>query len=180
MSQPYSTGAVQYFIQLPKDSVRFLGTTESVPTIDTERAWDVVMNDLAGSKLPFDYIYEGEESIISVVLTRFNYATINAMEIAAGGPTQSVLDMGTLMMTEGFTFKLWVKYTAGGRPSMPGMPLGRRYLGAILWGPDKNEGGTRAHKRHFIFRCIRVWDITTLSFRLWDEDLTAVSSASIA
>lgn len=183
MAQPFATGVQHCFVGLggsgSAPSPLYLGTGESFVRRDEHRAWDAIMNDISGSQLPFDYVFSGSEVIHSLVLTRWNMAVIRLLEAQPDpffnvrGTTREV-DVGALMQTEGLVFQFWVTNAFSGKAAYPLLDAGRRYPSTILWGPDTEEGGTRANKRHLIFRSYRIYDPVTRSMLLWDTNLAGL------
>ncbi len=175
MAQPFATGAVHVFIGMTVDAAQYVGTCESFPMQDVQREWDAVMNDLSGSKLPLDYVYEGEQAIISCVFTRWNQAPLDFIDsqpnpLTTLQGTNGVLDTGSMMAVEGNTFHLWLLYAFGAAKAIAytGMALGRHYPQTMLIGPDRIESGSRPMKQHRIFQAWRQLQ-PNMSWLLYDQ-----------
>ncbi len=173
MAQSYTTGCVHIYVGLGLASPAYLGTSEGFPMVDTQREWDAVMNDISGSKLPFDYVYEGEQAIISTVLTRWNQAVLDVIDtqpnVAGVLGVNSATDTGSMMAQEGLTFQLWLRYGFGAKAAYLGQGLGKHYPQVILLGPDRTESGSRPRKEHRIFQAWRRYDPTIGNFVLRDS-----------
>jgi hypothetical protein len=192
MAQPFCTGAVHVYVApgsvTSPAGATYLGSTESFPGMDTSRSWDAVMNDISGSKDPFDYIYEGPGvGVVSLVLTRWNQDPLTMVKSLPGPGGSSpgfatLADIGSLAGFEGFAFKLWLLYTFGStafgaKAAYAAMEPGRFYPQCILWGPERTEGGTRAKKEHLIILAWKKFNPQNGTFTLYSEaapDLTGL------
>jgi hypothetical protein len=161
MAQPWSTGATHAYISDAQGQPLYLGTTESQPGQDISRQWDATMNDISGSKNPFEQLFSGIGiALVSLVLTRWNQPALNALRSfpgpAAANPEGffTLNDVGALAGLEGYAFKTWIAYQFGpsisNKAAYAGMEPGRMYPQCIVWGPDRTETGTRAKKEHLI------------------------------
>lgn len=181
-AQQYCTGAIHVFVGTAGTATNkqpeYLGTMESRPRVETDRSWDSLMNDLAGTQLPFDYIYEGEEAILNCVFTRFDYLVMKKLEnmpdlFSGTRGENNYLERGSLMSLENLAIPVWWFQTFGEKVAMQNMGFGKKYLQAIPWGPDSSEGGTSAHKRQVIFRAWGQYVPASRKFRLF-EDVTSL------
>lgn len=158
----------------------FLGTGETGPTVRKRRHYAPVMNDLAGPVVPFDKIRGGQDAIVSVSLTRWNppvYRSIASVSASGLPGFETSADRGTLMMTEGQSFVLYLRYPFfDSHPAMAaqGMIPGYRFFNAMLDGEDDEETGTRANKEHLTFYCGGLWDTPTNSWSLYDHNVAGV------
>lgn len=188
----YCTGAVYIYVGIGggKTAPLFLGTCESMPDKSTDRKFKPVMNDLT-SQTPMDYIYAGgEEATISIVLTRWdelvatalenqpNAGRPNALGLTAPNGSLNEAGIGSVMGQEEFAFPVWLRYQFGGlspaRPTMVGMETGRRYANCILFGPDRDETGSKERKKHYIFKAFKkIVSFTAQGplYCLWDSNM---------
>ncbi len=167
MAKVYVTGPVHMWAgvggqDLNSKTPLYLGTGQQAPDIDIKCEWDQVMNDLSGTKLGFDDLYEGTEAMISFVLNRFKYATLLRMmsrpNYAQGTPGMEVSgDVGTLMGHENMTFPFWCKFPYNAKPFQNDMPAGLRFWSCKLLSPDKIQGGTKDKKIHCIVHAKRAF-----------------------
>ena len=171
MAIPYSTRVCLLHVTFPGSTAAlFLGTGEDGVTIEEHPDFAPVMNDLSGPRKPFDMMYCGNEAIVSVTLTRWN-EPIHASLAAYGHPNTSIrgkdnpLDRGTLMLTEGKTFMLYVTYpsVAGiiAAPVPPyaaqGLPAGYRFFACHLMAPLRLLPGTRPYKVQMVFHAVSTY-----------------------
>lgn len=163
----------------------FLGTCETAPRIQYNPGWSPVMNDSSGDQKPYDYLYQGKDAKVFGDLTVWNWpvleAIMNRPNSFAGGTTfdtELFGDIGTLMVTEGYAYNLWLEFPYGTlKPvfgSSGGMPGGIRFIAAWLIGPDEIDPGTKANKVHIQFHCQRAYDPVTGSFLLADRDVSTL------
>src|SRR5438105_3720161 len=117
MAKPYVTGPCAIYCGIGAlYAPIFLGHSERGVRIRIAPEYEPVHNDLGG-RVPIDWLYEGETAIISADLTRFNEAVY---ELIAARPRTSTLgsvpgvnvpgDIGTMMITEGFAYPLWLVF----------------------------------------------------------------------
>jgi len=187
MAQEWATGGVHIFVRGNTSNggnkktapILYLGTAEQAPSIQTDRTFKQVMNDLSSQK-PFDYVYAGgSEAILSFVLTRYEEPAATLLEqapISGGLGFETIFDQGSIMGQEGLTLDIWYLYTFGGlaaSPSMTGQEAGRHYVQALFWGPDTHSLGTQERKKHFVFKCFKKYDPTQNPprFTLWDTNM---------
>lgn len=198
MAQIYVPGPALIYVGVANSqgvTPEFFGTGETAPDVDVNGSLIPVMNDLGGTTLPFDRIWDGEEAMISVVINRFNWATMrkllarpNFRRVAPTPGTSISGDIGTLIGGEGMTYNLWLQWTyatkasmSGGAPEGP-MPGGFRFFSAFMSYPTKMPGGTKDQKNSCIFQCQRGFGIPggagngipVGNFGLYDWDMSAL------
>lgn len=146
----------------------YLGTAETKPDIDIEGAYEALMNDLGGSRMPFDRSWQAEEGAISFVLTRWDYGVAlrmmcspNYLANAAGD--NLLEDVGSLMGMEGNTFPFWVVFPKQLINPYTRMPAGFRFWSCVCEYPRRLEPGTRPHKIGMVIRAQRAWPGTASS-----------------
>ena|ERR1051326_8431687 len=157
-------------------SALYLGTAEVAPQIEILAKYAPVFNDLAGSQVPFDTIFEGEMGHTFVELNRFNEATLaiaqNRPNHFTSGTRGSNVggDVGTLMLTEGKAFSVYVVFPYASKPAYAGMPAGYRFPFSVLLSPDRfTKLGTRERKVALIFEHLRGFYPATGVFGLYDN-----------
>src|SRR4051812_18674385 len=118
MAIPYNTGPVIIGVQTAGRSAPvFLGTAEQAPDYEIRPQFEPIHNDLSGTKVAFDHIYELQDVFVSMVLTRWNepiVAEIQALPTTLGTRGRNVAgDVGTIMGLEGAAFQtfLWFMYS---------------------------------------------------------------------
>lgn len=166
MAQLFCTGPVLVYIGIPRGNSRvpaFLGTAEKAPQIIVNSEFEPVFNDIGGSMIPIAELFQGETAVVSMVLTRFNEATVQAVRSLVGPrpgfyPTGSY---GTIMEQEGFTFPLYLRFPYVAKPSMAGMVPGYRFWSAKFTGPLQVVPGTTALRKQIIFGCTRSWTLAS-------------------
>lgn len=196
MAQVYVTGPCSVWVGIGDGSTgsatpTFLGHAEKSPSIQIRPQFSPVFNDLAGQRVPIDYLYDGEEAMVSVDLTRYNEATYRSI---ASRPTMTATrgtnipgDIGTLMALEGKTFPLWLNFPYAAKTVMSAgaMPAGYHFYAAFLEGPDGLDSLSTSNRRlRLNFHCIRKMtlestELGTGAFYLYDHDVTAVDRLPI-
>lgn len=143
--------------------IRFVGTGETAPDIELKRAYSPAKNDLAGTIIPMDEVYEGQEALITVTVNRYNLSTILAMQAASeanfgGTPGYDTAGaIGSLMAQEGNTFPFYVVFPYATRPTMAGMMAGYRFWSGKLVGPDTVKPGTKEKQILLMVKCMRAY-----------------------
>jgi hypothetical protein len=178
-------------------SPAYLGTGERAPRPSFRPAFEPVMNDLTGSRIPYDWMFEGEEAIVTVRLTRWDEPTLAALQNRTGPAGQPrgvnfANDVGTLMLTEGAAYPLWLLFPFGipgiGKPAMiaGGLPQGYHFYAAFLEGPDDRDSlGTNPATVDLTWHCGRVFsssganNIPRLGTVLFDHDMSAVNTMNL-
>lgn len=201
MAQPYVTGPVSVYVGVTIGGVTttpvFLCHGEKGPSIQIRPSFSPVFADISGQRVPLDYLYDGEEAIVTVDSTRFNESVyFNIANRASPGlgsrGTDFPGDIGTLMGHEGKAFPLWLLFPYAGKPAFSAavgpnsggpMPGGYHFFRAFLEGPDGLDGlGTTNRRTRFSFHCIRVLDPTyngadgSGSLALYDHDMSAIQT----
>lgn len=160
----------------------YLGTCQAAPKIRWDPAFEPIMNDISGSRKPFDFIYEGMDAMVIGDLTVFNWAVWEQIKSlpnhANPAGTQLPGDIGTMMVTEGFAYPLWVHYPYATKAALAaaGMPAGRRFVAAWLMGPIDEDPGTKQNTFHIQFYCAQAYDKTTGRFICSDATMTGIPS----
>lgn len=211
MAQPYVSGPVHVFVgiggyagstsaMLTKNPA-YLGTGERAPRPSFRPGFEPLMNDVTGTRIPYDWVFEGEEALVTVRLTRWDENVLFAMQNRVGAAGQArglnlANDIGTLMITEGAAFPLWLLFPFGvpgiGKPAMigGGMPQGYHFYAAFLEGPDDmDQLGTNPRTVDLVWHCGRVFaptgiqagttTIPRLGNGLYDHDMSAVNSMNL-
>lgn len=190
MAKMYSSGPALMYISTPV-GYSFLGSAESAPDIELTGEFEPVYSDIAGSRLPMDRIFEGEEAVISAVLTWWDESTLNAINTfgAALGSVDGrsfFHDTGTIMGQEGANFEFFVRFPFAAKPAYSDMPAGYHFLSAMRIGGFRIEPGTKVNKRHLIIKAQRKLNpaigapgLNTEIFRLYDFDMSAVANIPI-
>lgn len=105
-----------------------VGTAEAKPTIFIYAEWDQAMNDLGGSKIPFDDSFQGEYAIIRADLTQWDETNLaKCMTRPDFTGTRGFYPfgaIGALMKTEGFAYNLWMKFPYQSKAAYTGMVAG--------------------------------------------------------
>lgn len=191
MAQPYVTGPCSIFVGVGAGgSPVFLGHAERSPSIQIRPSFSPVFNDIAGQRVPYDYIYDGEEGMVSADVTRWNesvYTTIASRPLHSGADGLNAPgEIGSLMGLEGLAYPLWLLFPYASKPAMVagGMPAGYRFAKAFLEGPDGLDGlGTTNRRLRLNFKCMRDFQgegaaLFPGTLYLYDHDMSAVSGLS--
>ncbi len=157
-----------------------LGTGMRGPRIKVRRAYSRVWNDLTGPELAFDKIWAGEEALIFFDLTRWNE---NIYQLMATRPRAGATPgaeppgtRGTLLMTEGKAFPLYLRFPAFDfhpRFKAAGGQAGYRFLCASIE-EDDYETGSGANMRHLALHCWEVYDPKSNGLALYDGNMTGI------
>lgn len=190
MAQPYVSGPVHMYVGTsaapPNNPFAgggpvYLGTCESAPRIRLNPQFEPLMNDIGGSRLPYDYLYEDMDGMVFGDLTVWNYPVLSQLLsrpnwLKAAPGVGAFGDIGSLMATEGFTYNLWLQFPFFAKAAMAGagLPAGYHFLSAFLFGPDEIDPGTKANKIHVQFQCMRALNTASGLFSLYDFNFAGV------
>ena len=177
MARPLGSGPIHVFIGFgppagrpafippaPSPSVGtpvYYGTTREGPDITEVSDFFPVMSDLTGPKQSLDEGCAGREDTIALTMSSWSQTVDNGLENflrPAIGPanigTYLLSDLGTLVLSEGFTLGIWLLKGAGAKAVniASGMPLGRYYMTCIPIGPNKLIEGNKENLRVRVFR----------------------------
>ncbi len=194
MAQAWCTGPVHFFCGVASGEAQYLGTTEGRPYEDSQPGWEDLLNDVAGAVVPYDVSSQLEQAYFGGVFTRFRrdtYEKIRTRPRAGGaGPsgtpgTFAAGDVGTLMLTEGQAYQVWMQNAYGlasltpkaamGVPVGPAgtLPGGVRYPTAWLH-KHRDDKGTTPNRLTLLFRAIPLYFPGTLSSVLYDENIAGL------
>lgn len=194
MGQAYVRGPVHLYVGTGSSfTPTYLGTSERAPRLSRKRGFDRVMNDLAGSQLAYDYLLEGVEAFVTLKLTRWNQNTLNAIwdpvsNLGGGAAPGNWMfsnpgEIGTLLVTEGVAFPLWVVYSFGSAGPATKVAMNNATNGAIPPGfhllncfieDDSSEGGTDPASEPITFHAVRSLTSAIGSFSLGDTNLVGL------
>lgn len=191
MAKMYSSGPALIYTNAT-GTPAFLGTCESAPDIELTGEFEPIFNDLSGTRLPMDRIWEGEEGLMNFVMTYWNeIQTVPIMATLAFGagaaiPGTSLLgDIGTIMGQEEMTFETWIKFPFSAKTAYSDMPAGYHFHSCLPIGPKKITPGTGVNKKQLIIKAQRKKaavapsGLTSSIFELYDFDMTAVAGLTI-
>lgn len=187
MAQPFVRGPAHCFVGIgPGQTPVYLGTAERSPRIQIRPSWSPVFNDIAGQKVPFDWSFDGEEGYVVYDFTRWNEAVWEACQTRpfppiAGGITGTNVagDIGTLMLTEGAGYPLWILFPYTLKLAYATQPLGYHFFRTWLMGPDDlDENNTSAARIRGVWYCSRAPTLNIpaagLNFSLYDGNMAGL------
>ncbi len=187
MAQLYSTGPCALFVGLGTGYAPvFLGHGNRAPDISVQPRYKGVQCDLGG-EVDFDTLMVGESGRVSVTLVRYNEAIAAACEAkatagitAAGGPAgvrgfSGFGEIGTLMLTEGASYPLWILFPFAGKiPVYATMPAGYRFISTFLQSDDVQTGTTQPKMMRFTWTCLRSFSVPSANFLLFDHNMAGL------
>jgi hypothetical protein len=150
-----------------------LGWTERGVRITFDGAFEDVITDVSGTRIPFDVLDEAEQAFVTADLVLYDEAVLNTVNARRGfiagasSPdtegTIATTAVGSLMRFEGFMYRLLVfcpysqktAYNTG-----TGMRPGYNFLSAYLDAAREIELSSRVKIQRCIFRAIPNWSQT--------------------
>lgn len=174
----------------------FVGNVERTVAIEFRPTYTPVMCDLGGQRVPVDQIYDGEDAVISGDLTRFNESVYQLMTTypgskQGGAATRGINvpgDIGSLMLTEGLTFQLWIDCTYKNKAFQAGaagtgIPRCYHFLNTYCANDSLPTLGTTAKKVNLRWHCLRSFTLDGANnfglgrWSLYDNSDTAIQGA---
>ncbi len=186
MAQGYVRGPTHIYCGVGGgDTPVYLGTAERSPRISIRPSFSPYWNDLAGQKVPYDWGFDGEEGFVVADLTRWNQATLAALQARPRGPFLSTPgislagEIGTMMFTENFAVPLWLLFPYSTKPAYATEPQGYHFFGTFLVGPDDlDNNNTGMAKVRCVWYCGRYGTINQPVFganwSLYDNDCSGL------
>lgn len=174
-----STGLV------PNYQLRALGTTQNGVDIQHNVQYIDVPDDKAGSAQSFDDMYGGEgPAILGMTFTDFDERVMQILEriINLGNKSKGsddALDRGSLMLTEGLTWPVYLIRGHRLKPSMiaQGMLAGLRYPYCRVDSIQVIEG-RKANMKRVNFLAKSKYIRQTGRFHLYDHDVTQAAAVA--
>jgi hypothetical protein len=141
----------------------FLGHAEKFPRIALRPRFSDVFCDLSGQSVAYDVSYDGEDATVTADIVRWNEAAYTIIAdraktntaAATNRGTNGFGEIGTMMMTEGVGYPLYLIFPFTAKPAYASQPRGYRFWCSFLQGPDDFELGSTARKLRLSWRCIR-------------------------
>jgi len=173
MARPLGSGPIHVYLGFGPPTARqfapppvtaagalYYGTTRSGPDVDERVDYYQVMNDITGPRESFDEGFAGREDSISLTMSSWTQSVDNMLEhfldpnnVNNPAGTDLLSDLGTLILSEGKSFGLWLVKAAAGKPInvAAGMARGRYYPTVIMVGPNKLIEGNKENLRVRVF-----------------------------
>ena len=197
MASLFSTGPLNIFVAYGAAAPVFLGHGERAPKIDVRPRYAPVTCDLGGEE-PIDDLQSGESGSVQVELIRWNYPLLNSLKSRTRAPAfpasvagaQAPGELGTLMVTEGAAYQLFLQFTRAGNPVFGAagaggaMPAGYRFAAAFLDPESVTSGAASAHKYSLTWKCLRTFSPATSAlgvgnFLLYDYNMAAIAGVAV-
>lgn len=192
MAQAWCTGPVHFYCGIASGGPQYLGTTEGRPYIDSQPGWEDLLNDVAGAVVPYDVSFQLEQQYFGGVFTRFRRDTYDRIKTRPRSGNQAAVDtpgtfapgdVGTLMLTEGQAFQVWMVNAYGQGSLTPkaafvGTPNGTlaggvRFAAAWLH-KHRDDRGATPNRLTLLFRAIPVYIPATLTSFLYDNNIVGL------
>ncbi len=140
----------------------YLGTTEGSPSVSLDPVpLRPLYNDMAGDR-PLDKSYQGRTAVISCDFTRWNEDVLASAQAANpfGGVRgfDSALDIGALMLNEGYAFPLYMAHPFAAKAAYKaaGLPSGFTFWACLVEQDSIPQGGTKPKKVRLVFQALPV------------------------
>lgn len=126
-------GAGPFVGQPSSGKIWSLGHCEDSPEPDIEPQYIPVKSSLAGPIIPDDEIFVGNDYKLSLNMSRFSWSVLQMVLACpmygrgAAPGSETFLDRGRLVLANGDSFELWMRYAFYGTPdalAYPDMPIG--------------------------------------------------------
>jgi hypothetical protein len=129
------------------------------------RAYKPLMNDVMAHMLPFDKSFQGEQAIISMSMSRWDYALYLRMAQPTLGGVPGTLNfgsLGSLMIYEGFAMSIGLQFPYQAISAFSAMPRGYVFGACTMESDDLvEEGGTEGQILNLTFSATGVYNPAT-------------------
>lgn len=172
MAQLWCTGPALLYVGLGSVSNPtpvFVGTDNDTPTIDIIPRFREVRNDIGGED-PLDDSYQGRSAAVRYKINRMDEVAIAALEqtnpfSATQRGADDPGDVGSLMVTEGKAFPVWVVFPYAANSPIPaiakaamlGMPAGYHFVAGHLTRDTHSRLGTKEKDFDLEIVCRRIY-----------------------
>ncbi len=184
MAEGFCTGPALFYFDFGTGPT-FFGTTEGEPDIVWTPEWEPVPNQLAGSRLPLDRNFQGEEALISGVFTRYNETLLQPLmkrttrAVGTGNVRgkEGAGALGAFLGQEGLAFACIVVFPYFSKPifQKAGMAPGYRFFQCFNEGDRYPPGGTKAQRYHLRLHAARRFNIAAIGgYDLYDNIITGL------
>ena len=186
MAQLYCSGPVDVWFgiggSISSPTPVFIGHGESAPRIREVSNFKDVTSDIGGDMEPIDKLFLRGHVEGTVDFNRYN---VTPLMQALGRPnpfagvrgTVPPLGVGSLMLTEGLAFQIWLRWPYSAKAAMAGLPNGIRLIAGVLTGPDDYELGVdNPLKIQVGFYGLSVYDPVGKGFNIYDGNMTALGA----
>lgn len=170
------SGPNHCFVQFPGGQPLYLGTPERSLEVEWKPYYEPVMNQLAGTQLPFDETFQGLAAELSGVFTRYDATVMNLIMTApplAAPPalgSENRLSRGSLTYGRYFPSFIVVNGFFGTANAAPDDLPGYRFLNAKFAALKIGEQGTTATKYGVAVSAIPVYVPSTGGFVCYTVD----------
>lgn len=142
---------------------QLLGTCVTAPAIKTEPKFIDVFNDYGGRSVPFQLVWDGQQSRVAATLNLIDLAVCrNVRDQAERVGTlarvgrETRLDRGSLVLGVS-DFEMAIRNVFFGTPNaLPGMPPGKYFYSVVLEAYEEHTEGTRVEEVSMLFRCLNL------------------------
>jgi hypothetical protein len=129
------------------------------------RAFKPLMNDVMAHMLPFDKSFQGEKAIISMSMSRWDYALYLRMAQPTLGGVPGTLNfgsLGTMMIYEGYAIRIGIQFPYNAVAAFSGMPAGYVFNACTMEADDiSEEGGTEGQILNLSFEATGIYNPAT-------------------
>ncbi len=182
------TGPVHHYVQLwtpfnngttasNAGGIWYLGTAEVRPQVTVKRVRKKIMNDLFGTMLPANMVYQGQFAQIGVALNYFSQSAVNNLRATGvNGVNRGADGSGAVGSLEYgvHSFKLWQVYGNYNFSGGSVIPPGRYWPNVLIADETEQQTGLVDQIKMFVFEAYKLPACTTgvRSGVLYSEDPT--------
>lgn len=189
MAHPWCTGPSHVYVGVGANGAPlYFGTTESTPMIEERPEYEPLMNDLGGSRKPFDFSFQGVDCIIGGTFTRYEWSVFRTMRAIPTGSTAAGTgnlgvsrfgDLGTFMIYEAKAYPVWLTFPYSAKAAMSGLTPGLRFVRCFLEAPIGFNGGTRPQRVHLTWYAARSFSIIAGgTMTCYDENVSGLPAVA--
>ena len=140
----------------------YLGESEGDVNVSDDAAWEDIIVDQSGPRVPFDLAYMAEECYIQFTLVKYVEAAWEALATRVAGTTWGTIEagqVGTLVRQEGKCYAFAITSPYQSKAAYASMPPGYTFKNGVMHNNWDMSLSTQRQRKRVVLRCIPDWQV---------------------